>query len=72
MCPCDVACKTVRLVEIHAGSPARSAPTRSPLHASQMRWLFVAKPSVTKSATHLPVFLVFKSPRPAPQRPHGF
>ena len=24
-----------------------------------------AKPSVTKSATHLPVFLVFKSPRPA-------
>ena len=34
-----------------------------------MRWLFVAKPSVTKSATHLPVFLVFKSPRPAPQAP---
>ena len=28
-----------------------------------------AKPSVTKSATHLPVFLVFKSPRPAPQAP---
>ena len=26
-----------------------------------------AKPSVTKSSTHLLVFLVFKSPRPAPQ-----
>ena len=62
MCPCDVACKTVRLVEIPWQSCATTPPHAVPYMLRRCVGFSWAKPSVTKSATHLPVFLVFKSP----------
>ena len=69
MCPCDVACMTVRLVEIHMQSCAAAPPHAVPYMLRRCVGFSWAKPSVTKSATHLPVFLVFKSSHPAPQVP---
>ena len=87
MCPCDVACKTVRLVEIRVvlrrrrplGTQVSAAnetghcavgatPHAVPYMLRRCVGFSWAKPSVTKSSTHLLVFLVFKSPgSPAPQ-----